>query len=104
MTTTASRRRTESSISGDINVVIEHNKHWRDTGCDVAPSCFACPLPQCKHDDPTWYHEFKVAKRDAEVLRLCDSGLSKTDIAVELGVSRRTVHRATRRTRERRAA
>jgi hypothetical protein len=24
--------------------------HWKDEGCEVAPACLSCPLPQCKYD------------------------------------------------------
>jgi hypothetical protein len=26
------------------------NIEWHDTGCEIAPSCLACPLPECKYD------------------------------------------------------
>ena len=32
--------------------------YYADTGCDVAPSCLACPLPACKHDDMAGYRQW----------------------------------------------
>jgi|TARA_Y100000310_G_scaffold330779_1_gene403039 hypothetical protein len=73
--------------------------HYPDTGCLAGPSCLACPLPLCRHDDEAGYlrairqnrdvgivamvHEAKDAGKKAKVAR----------VARDLGVTERTVYR-----------
>ena len=35
---------------------------YTDTGCDVSPSCLACPLPACKYDDMAGYRRWKAMR------------------------------------------
>lgn len=67
----------------------------RDTGCDLAPSCLACPLPACRYDLPP-----KVAAALPTIIavrRLRAAGKTVTETAEELGVSRRTAFRLSAR-------
>ena len=74
--------------------------HYADTGCEAAASCLACPLPQCKFDDPTWYQAYKRADRDRELISVYEQeGLHVIEIARRFGLSTRTVHRAIQRSR-----
>jgi hypothetical protein len=73
---------------------------YRDTGCTVAPRCLACPLQVCKYDDPRYFYSGQRAARDGEILRQRDRGRTAPEIAARLGISIRTVARAS----ERRAA
>lgn len=72
---------------------------YPDEGCDVAPSCFTCPLPVCKFDYPgvmgsyakRWFHRdirAEAIRRDRA------AGMMVEDIARRHGVSLRTVERA----------
>ena len=71
----------------------EHHT-YKDDGCNVAPSCLRCPLPQCKHDEPGWYQRERRAQRDRSICRLRSrEGLSVTQLADRFGVSKRTVFR-----------
>lgn len=72
-------------------------QYWRDTGCEVAPSCFACTLPDCKYDpslkrltDPEWASQ-KVTRRRAEVATMVDDGVADEEIAAAFGVGLETI-------------
>ncbi len=69
----------------------------KDTGCELAPSCLACPLERCKHDDPGIMRRNRSTKRDKEIVQLRASGKSVADIAIAVGVSERTVYRVIQR-------
>ena len=43
---TAERPR-QRSLRADA--LVDHQE-FKDTGCEVAPSCFACPLPKCRFE------------------------------------------------------
>jgi hypothetical protein len=68
---------------------------YRDEGCDIFPSCLACPLPRCRYDVPGGVRTLLNRERDHQmrVLRE-DAGLSVDEIAERFDVSRRTVFRA----------
>jgi len=75
---------------------------YRDTGCEVAPSCLKCPLPQCKYDDPTAYQRTVREQRDLEVLRVRRSQRTTVpQLAQHFDVSQRTIHRILQRIAER---
>ncbi|MBI5289949.1 MAG: helix-turn-helix domain-containing protein [Chloroflexi bacterium] len=67
---------------------------YRDTGCDIAPSCLRCPLPSCRYDEPL--HVAASRERRARVVALWDGGLAVGAIAVEVGLSERSVYRVLR--------
>ena len=76
---------------------------YRDDGCEVAPACLRCPLPQCRYDDPKAYLRFVVAQRSgfedmpsrdrAIVLALQSPGRTFEDVAADFHLSPRTVRR-----------
>ena len=78
---------------------LPENIEYRDTGCEVNDSCLTCPLPQCKFDDPAWYHQYRRDNRDRQIYAQCQRGLTAFQAANVFGVSPRTVHRALRRMR-----
>lgn len=74
-----------------------------DSGCEVSPSCFECPLRECKYDNPLWYLDWKRRKRRELVKNKISANLplhSKTKavsiVAGELGISTRSVYRIDR--------
>ena len=75
-----------------VDALPEHSV-WRDTGCDVSPSCLRCPLPVCKYDDPGYLERQRIAARQERVRKLRSRGMNVVAIAAELGVSARSVHR-----------
>ena len=34
-----------------IRISLPEDKNWRDTGCEVSPTCLACHLPVCRYDN-----------------------------------------------------
>ena len=73
---------------------------YRDSGCEVSPSCLECPLPACKYDDPAAYHRQIREDRDREVVDAkCDQGKTVSQIASHFGLSQRTIHRILERSR-----
>ena len=64
--------------------------NYPDTGCEIAPSCLRCPLPQCKYDLPVQSQRRYV--RDYQVVLI--EGLTVGAAANLLGVSERTIFRA----------
>ena len=61
-------------IHGKRNTRIERglpeNYNYRDTGCELAPSCLECPLATCKYDDPAYGRSGRTMFRDREIVRL----------------------------------
>ena len=84
-----------------------YGSNFDDTGCEAEPSCLACPLPQCRYDDPRWYNRLVRQRRDtalvAEAERLMVEGITVNQAAEtaaeQAGVTVRTVFRAAERLR-----
>jgi len=82
-----------------------YGSNFDDTGCEAAPSCLACPLPQCRYDDPDWYNRLVKRRQDQElVAALRDLPVSESraaeKVAARFGVTVRTVFRAQERMRK----
>ncbi len=75
------------------NIDLPENTIYEDTGCELAPSCLACPLAICKYDDPNWGPRSKLVMRNKEIARLFERGESVAAIAKQINVSSRTVYR-----------
>ena len=78
---------------------MEHNGlpeycRCRDEGCELSPSCLACPFPSCLYEHPggrqCWFKE----GRNQEIAWLYHRGKSGKELAQIFGVSQRTVQRA----------
>lgn len=68
---------------------------YRDSGCDMFPSCLTCPLPRCRYDEPGGVRAMLNRIRDREIRRLrFDHDVAVNEIARRFQVSRRTVFRA----------
>jgi hypothetical protein len=70
----------------------EHTR-YRDDGCSISVSCFECPLPRCRYEEPGGLRAVINATRDHEMLQLRMQGTSVEELAGLFGVSRRTVFR-----------
>ena len=66
---------------------------YRDSGCDLAPSCLRCPLVRCRYDEPGGARRLLQEPRDEAVLRRRDEGIAIDAVAQEFGLSRRSVFR-----------
>ena len=88
------RRRDQPTLD-----TLPENLHYNDTGCEASAYCLECPLPKCKYDDPSWYHQFKQESRDEAILNTYAKGATVFEVAEYFRVSSRTIHRALRRGR-----
>jgi hypothetical protein len=77
---------------------------YRDTGCDLSPSCLRCPLARCRYDEPGGIRRLRSAPRDEAVLRRREEGVAINALAREFRLSRRTVFRILAKNRERSGA
>ena len=71
---------------------------YRDTGCHLAPSCLACPFPECRYKEPETALSASVrrAERDTKITDMRRQGMETAAIAVVVGTSERTVYRVTK--------
>ncbi|HZP58345.1 MAG TPA: hypothetical protein VFC53_12455 [Dehalococcoidia bacterium] len=71
---------------------------YRDTGCELSPSCLRCPLARCKYDEPSKRGRGNAnARRDREIALLRRRHHAPIDLlARTYGVSRRTIFRILR--------
>ena len=68
--------------------------HYKDEGCEFLDSCLNCPLPQCLYDEPRGKQRWLKELRNREIERLYRDGWKIKELAVMLGLSRRTIQRA----------
>jgi len=70
---------------------------YRDTGCELSPSCLNCPLPRCKYDEPASARRAGIERRDREIALIRRKHRAPImALAGAYGVSRRTVFRILR--------
>ncbi len=72
---------------------LPENTRYKDDGCSVSPSCFTCPLPRCRYEEPGGLRAVLNQMRDSEILALKQQGVPVEDLALRFQVSRRTVFR-----------
>ena len=75
-----------------IDALPEHLE-YRDTGCDLAPSCLRCPLARCRYDEPGGARKLLQGSRDEAVRHRRGEGVAIDALAGEFGISRRSVFR-----------
>ena len=73
---------------------------YRDSGCDLAPSCLRCPLVRCRYDEPGGARKLEQLSRDAAVQVRRQEGVGIDALAAEFSISRRSVFRSLARGRE----
>lgn len=80
-----------------INALPDH-ADYRDTGCELSPSCLACPLERCKDDEPAIrQRRADIERRDREIALIRRKHRAPIMmLALTYGVSRRTVFRILR--------
>lgn len=66
---------------------------FRDTGCDLSPSCLRCPLARCRYDEAGGARRLLQDARDEAVRRRREEGVAIDALASEFGISRRSVFR-----------
>ena len=67
---------------------------YRDEGCELAPSCLDCPLPNCIEELPRGRQRYLLQRRCQQIACLRSQGKGTREIATFLKVSSRTVQRA----------
>ena len=67
--------------------------NWRDTGCDLHPSCLECPLPRCIEEQFRGRQRQKMEERAVAMQGLASAGSTVREIAAAYYVSERTVQR-----------
>jgi hypothetical protein len=74
---------------------------YRDTGCDLAPSCLRCPFEQCKYDLKRSERTPSTLARDREIVLLRQKYRAPIHMLCQTyGLSRRSVFRILRAARE----
>jgi hypothetical protein len=72
---------------------------YRDEGCELAGSCLDCPFSQCIYDQPGGRQHWLKRARDREIARkYTTEAKGVKELALEFGVSQRTVQRALKKT------
>jgi len=82
-----------STIGGQRADALPEHHTYQDRGCDVSPTCLACPLPQCRYDMRHGLSSMQSAERKRRVAKMLDDGANVGEIAAALGVATRTVYR-----------
>jgi DNA-binding transcriptional ArsR family regulator len=73
--------------------------HFHDEGCELASSCLNCSLPKCIYDQPRGKQRWLKKARDREITRrFATGGKEVSELALEFGISQRTVQRALKKT------
>jgi hypothetical protein len=72
---------------------LPENTRYKDDGCSVSESCFTCPLPRCRYEEPGGLRGVLNQMRDSQILSLKQAGVPVEDLADRFQVSRRTVFR-----------
>ena len=74
---------------------------YEDTGCQAAPKCLTCPLPQCRLDDPAGYQRWRRQQKDrGRIATMNQENLTVEQAAERFGITVRTMFRIKRRVRE----
>jgi len=84
------RRRTKVDLLEDL---LPEHIQYRDSGCEVSPSCLACPLPVCRYEVRGGLAAIRREPRDAQVWAAHRTGASVDRLCHQFGLSRRTVFR-----------
>ena len=72
---------------------LPENTRYKDDGCSISESCFTCPLPRCRYEEPGGLRGVLNEMRDRQILALKQAGAPVEDLADRFQVSRRTVFR-----------
>ena len=73
---------------------LPENHVYRDTGCGYGcVRSLECPFPVCRYDDPDFWRREENLRLAREIKAARAAGRMVREVAAELGISRRTVHR-----------
>lgn len=74
--------------------VVPDNVNWKDTGCELYPSCLNCPRETCIEEEPRAILRERMNDRALEMMALKAEGKTVKEIARAFKVSIRTVQRS----------
>ena len=66
---------------------------YDDDGCEVAPRCLQCPLPQCKYDAGAGSRRLVNGPRDSEIRQLRADGAKVKSLAQRFSLTQRSIFR-----------
>lgn len=66
---------------------------YRDTGCNLHPSCLSCRFEVCRYDRPRRGKRLTTTLREQQFRALLDAGLSLASAREQMHLSRRTFYR-----------
>jgi hypothetical protein len=67
---------------------------YPDTGCELARTCLACPLPRCQYDEPDSIRRWLAEARDREIAVLRRRYRAPVSLlCATYGLTRRSVYR-----------
>ena len=72
---------------------------YKDAGCDLYPSCLACPLVKCRYDVMGGAAALLRVGRNERMVAMA-KGASVDDVAAEFRLSRKSVFRILRAARQ----
>ena len=65
---------------------------YPDHGCSVSPSCFICPLPQCRYETHDGLRIYTREVRNENIFRSRKKGLSIDELAMKYKLTARQVY------------
>jgi hypothetical protein len=79
-------------VIGEFDIIPD-DINWKDTGCEVHPSCLDCPLDKCMEEEPRGRQRLRMLARARYMAELKKQGKSLAEISRVFQVSQRTVQR-----------
>ena len=65
----------DSAVYGRVRPTsLPEHTPYRDDGCEVNPSCFTCPLPRCRYEEPGGLRGVVKDRRDRRILKMRSTG------------------------------
>ncbi len=87
-------RHVENAAESQRKYLVPDNVNWKDTGCELYPSCLRCPRETCIEEEPRAILRERLNDRAMEMMALREEGKTVKEIARAFKVSIRTVQRA----------
>lgn len=69
---------------------------YQDGGCEFSLTCLRCPLERCRYEERGASRRLRLTPRDRSLLQRRRDGAEVESLALEFGLSRRSVFRILR--------
>lgn len=83
---------TATRVRGLRKDALPEHSNYRDTGCDLYPSCLHCPLPRCRYEEPGGESAQLRALRDQAIAQQFPF-VGADELVNTYGISKRSVYR-----------